>query len=528
MMSFNASLATRWQRNDSMRASAMAMAVALVFIAGSQFLEIHYGLNIWDEGFLWYGVQRVWEGEVPIRDFMAYDPARYYWVVGISSLWGGRGIIDLRIAVAVFQWLGLVSALWVLASSARFRVFGFLLCAAVLCAWMLPRHKLFDISVSLIMVAVLQWWISCPSIKRHVVAGVFVGVIACFGRNHGVYAAVGSLLSMFAIAAANRGRELWLGAGAWALGIVLGFLPMILASFLVPGFAGAFLASIMFLFEVKATNLPLPVPWPWTIPLPLLSFEDGFRSILIGAAFIGLLVYPVCALVYVVHHRMAGERLDSAVTACLCLSIPYAHYAFSRADVGHLALGIFPALLGTLLFLMRLKAPARTAGMVILVVVSAWIVAAQHPAVLCARSGNCEAVPISGDTLILDPSVSSDVGLIRELSAKYAPDGRAFLATPLWPGAYALMERKSPIWEIYALPARSPAFQRTEIQRLEMASPGFVIVFDLALDNRDELRYSNTHPLIEQYIKEHFIPVKSPNPMYQIYRSMDSKEQSGQ
>src|SRR2546423_15390133 len=75
------------------------------------FLQGDVGLNIADEGFLWYGTIRTTLGEVPIRDFQAYDPARYYWGAFCFKIIGNHGIIALRISEALFQFVGLPLAL---------------------------------------------------------------------------------------------------------------------------------------------------------------------------------------------------------------------------------------------------------------------------------------------------------------------------------------------------------------------------------------------------------------------------------
>ena len=39
---------------------------------------------------------------------------------------------------------------------------------------------------------------------------------------------------------------------------------------------------------------------------------------------------------------------------------------------------------------------------------------------------------------------------------------------------------------------------------MKAASPAFLLVMDAALDGRDELRFRNTHPLVQRYIEQNY------------------------
>lgn len=471
------------------------------------------GFNLWDEGYLWYGVQRVLLGEIPIRDFMSYDPGRYYWVAALLSVAGDNGIMSVRIAVAVFQCLGLFVGLLLIAQSTKSRdkadILFWIISAAILVLWMFPRHKLFDISISIFLIGILTYLVSNPIPKRYLIAGICVGLIAVFGRNHGVYGVVGSLGVIAWLNIRNRSDTGFLkGFVLWSVGVAIGFLPIIFMALLIPGFAVAFWESVRFLFEQKATNLPLPVPWPWTINFAASSIGDAARGVLIGIFFIGTLIFGGLSVIWVVYRGLKEKPLPPVLVASAFLALPYAHYAFSRADVGHLAQGIFPLLIGILAIASSASSKTKWVLAAGLFMTSFWVMHVFHPGWQCLASKQCVTVEISGKDLQVDSGTANDIALLRQLAAQFTPDGQPFIATPFWPGAYALFNTKSPMYGNYLTFPRDGKYQRKEIYRIENSKPKFILVLDIALDGREDLRFKNSQPYIFDFIVNNYSQMK--------------------
>ncbi|ROZ79245.1 hypothetical protein EEB15_05520 [Ramlibacter sp. WS9] len=482
------------------------------------------GFSLWDEGFLWYGAQRVMLGEVPIRDFMAYDPARYYWSATLMSAWGDSGIVALRRAVAIFQVIGLFTGLLLLSrvdKTAR-KLDGpyLLLSAAVLALWMFPRHKLFDASASILSIGILAYLIQNPTGRRYLLSGVCVGFVAMFGRNHGVYAGVASIGAIGWLSMKRPGGPgACQGLAIWATGVLLGFSPILLMALLVPGFAAAFWESIRYVFEVKATNLPLPVPWPWQANFSTAPFGHAIRDVLVGLFFLATILFGAFSIGWVIYREWQAKPVIPVLAATAWLALPYAHYAYSRADVGHLALGIFPFLIGCLAVLATQAARIKWPGALLLCAASFWVMHIFHPGWQC-RNGRCVNVEISGDQLRVDRVTADDVALLRRLATQYAQNGEAFVVAPNWPGAYPLLQRKSPMWEIYALWPRSDSFERAEIERIKASNPQFALIWNFSLDGNAALQFRHTHPLTHQYILENFDPLPAvSNPAYGLFKA---------
>src|SRR5262249_37961842 len=138
------------ERTRGRRSLLFAALLALAGAGLPQLFLLRFDLNLADEGFLWYGVERVLRGEVPLRDFQAYDPGRYYWCAAWTPLFGS-GVLGVRAATAIFAVLGLFCGVLACRRVARSPL-ALVFASALLAAWLFPRHKLYEPALALVVV----------------------------------------------------------------------------------------------------------------------------------------------------------------------------------------------------------------------------------------------------------------------------------------------------------------------------------------------------------------------------------------
>ena len=514
----------RHERHERM----VVFGVVFVVAACAFLLELRIGFNLWDEGYLWYGVQRTLLGEVPLRDFMSYDPGRYYFAAAWLTLFHTHGIVAVRFATAAFAAAGVALGASFVGShvkEGRLNALYFSVAATTLSLlWMVPWWKQYDEAVSIVLVVSLAHALSAPHTHRTFVHGIVVGLCALIGRNHGFYGAFACVLAMpFLIAFTG-----WANSFRWTLtlaaGALVGFSPLLIALCVDHCFARMFWESVRFmLFEYKGTNLPLPVPWPWRVPLTG-NVMDWGRSWLTGCMYVGMPLFCLAAVAIIARTSWQDRKLaHPAFAACVLTAMPYMTVAFSRADLQHLAQAIFPFLLGALLWPSRTDArqTVQRAFACLLVLLSFWIVLPIHPFYSRYHQGDWQKVAVGRDMLWMSNETAASVRNIKYLAALYVPEGGTVLSIPVWPGVYALLHTKSPVYEIYPLFPRNRVFQLQEMARLEKANPALVLFNDVAVDGRDDLRYASTHPLLVDYIRSHyrFLPDAAKESALKVYVS---------
>lgn len=491
---------------------AASLALGFFGLTGS------IGIDLSDEGYLWYGVIRTAAGDLPLRDFQSYDPGRYLW----SAAWSlalGQGIVSLRLSLAIFQVIGLscglLAARRISTHPASQAFFGL-----VLLLWAYPRHKLFESSMAMINVYIATRVMERPTPRTIFVCGVIVGLCATFGRNHGLFYAVGQLAVLLLVfLRARPARPLHL---LWCMGggIVLGYLPVLILVALAPGFAEGFFASLR-----QLGTMPRPIPWPWLIAgAPYQSALHFSTSWLTSICYLALaLGYPVILLVAL---RRRGEPMNgqTILYACACIGAGNAHHAFNRADVPHLAQAIHPFILGMLALPMALRWSTRGIasiwGSVALITVTMSLymhrqsIAALFPT---AVSGpGYTTLYVGEDRLQLPKRVAEELSAVEVAIRSRVPADEPLFILPYRPLYYPFLDRQAPTWGIFFLRAGQGESDAEMIRKLEEKGVDWILLTNG--DIADIPPLTQIRPLLMSHIQSKFRPVPHPllGPPYRL------------
>ncbi len=479
--------------------------LSVVVVGGLYVYEHNVGLDVADEGWLWYGAWRTLLGEIPLRDFDSYDPARYYWAAAWLRLFG-NDIAILRLSGAVLHAAALVASLALLRRATRN---PWLLAAAavVMACWLFPRHRPFEPTIAIFGAYAATLVIESPTARRVFLAGVFVGAAAFVGRNHGVYLTVAFLALLARLRVRDGVRTLVGSLAAFGGGGVVGYAPMLAMLAFVPGFGRAFAAS----FHAQLRNDPLPLWWTWQ---ELASGVPLVRQV--KAASLGilhLLAFAMCAYLFVCLVRTAKKSAPTlpVIAGSAVVGAVYLHYMFFRADIGHFAPAAAALLIGW--GALAFAGPDRSRRLLVTIVAVCFVVLTCGSVVLqrpLARylmgMEGFRSVAIKGRDVMVSPGVARIVSVTEALGSRL-PAGDSVLIVPNWPMMYVLLDRKAPIHETYTLVPEQIERQREIIQEMTKGDVRWIIVNDLQSDRwLTQESFQVTHGVVWRHIVEHFEP----------------------
>jgi hypothetical protein len=310
--------------------------------------------NIYDEGLLLVGAQRIGLGEVPYRDFWnTHSPGQIATVAALFRLVGGSMLVEriydvlvrAALAVVIFSLAGRMTtragalAAWGLATVflACFPYFGYVTFPALLCA----------LSGFVALLRATNSGLGAARVRRRslVLAGVGVACAVLFRHDLGLEATGAGLVVILVDLAAGRGRPGWPRGPAARLGDTVSYL----------------LGAAVVIVPVLAIFSWLDTPWPrvreifYTYPflvyphfraLPLPSTVLGYATIAVPAAvLLAGLVHGLIARLKVGGGGRLAPLLPLALTGILAFPQSYTRPAAAQqVAVVLLAITILPGL----------------------------------------------------------------------------------------------------------------------------------------------------------------------------------------
>ena len=463
------------------------------------------GFNISDEGYLWYGVQQTLKGKVPIRDFRAYDPGRYYWCVFWCKIFGDN-LLSIRLGMKVFQFI-IYFIIFVTLNPVLNSVPIIFLLLITLSLWSSIIHKTIDNAVPVLSIASLTYFLMFPSQFSMACFGLVLGFTLIIGLNHFIYnglAMIGTLVISYSIL--NSDIILF-----GLIGLCLGVLPFIMF-LMIPRSASTYWEKkIARILIRKTTNLKLPIPLPWNNH-PEKMNNNVYKIALQWT----LLIIPIFYLISIIL-LWSTELNSPLLLASILVGIPYTNHIYSRADKNHIITGISPlifGLFGIYQFNILIFWP-----LFLLLLLSFYhlVWKADYRFYYDRNYAKAHTKLFLGKLEILLPQTLSDQIIRITTFIKNNDLDKSKFFAPMLAGYYAILNTSTPTYDTFPVYPPSQKEQEKMLADIKNSDIDFCMIRNFALDGEENLKFEKTYPQVWNYLNNEFKQINLFNNDHQIF-----------
>jgi hypothetical protein len=291
----------------------------------------------------------------------------------------------------------------------------------------------------------------------------------------------------------------WLNVMPWLLlGFAIGCIPFGLL-FLKKGYAKSYVERKIKPIMVRGTsNLKLPIPWPWQTKYPQNKGTKGHDWSLRWLMLFIPLVYGVVVYIYLVQDE---EGVSKVLLASTVTGIGYLNHIYSRADRGHVLVGLPPFMITTLLLF---GVSPILGGMLLLglFIVSYHLSIRQEFAPFITKTiKKFKRLSMGGDEFLVPNNMALLPLFLDRLTKAYLQEDNLFMA-PTIVGLYPYLGKDAPFYDTFSIYPASNEKQLEMIAVIKEGTTRACVIDNAPLDQRRALMFENTHPLVWKYMND--------------------------
>ncbi len=322
--------------------SKILFLLVLILSIGYLYGNIRIGYNIYDEGIVVYGANRILKGDIPYRDFWTmYAPGQFYAIALLFKLFG-TNLFVTRIYSATINLLIVLLVYFTVkkVSGHRLAILAFILSTLWMGGWGLFHSSPTPAGTfwSLFSIFFVVDFLCNRNYSSLFTGGIVTGITAIFRHDIGGYTFISSsivLILYVYLRISNRGiREtfnLWV---RYLVGTIVGFVPF-----------GLYLLSKVPIKDLIFDLIVFPAKiFPRVRDLPYPPFDFSFYSFLFYFPIIIYMIVGIFILLNLSRWKDLNGREWSVVLFWI-LGVFFFNQARVRSDVPHLLPTIIPAIM---------------------------------------------------------------------------------------------------------------------------------------------------------------------------------------